>query len=102
MRSRYSAYALAITSYIIKTTHRENIRFSKDLEEWKREILAFSFYYFKKLEILEFIPGEREASVTFKAYIYKNGQNFCFLEKSLFEKFENRWLYKKALRIEKF
>ena len=68
MKSRYSAYALGNSGYIIKTTHPDNSDFSEDTKTWNRSIDLFCRQtLFQDLEILEWIDGEEEAFVTFKA-----------------------------------
>jgi SEC-C motif-containing protein len=90
MKSRYSAYALANSNYIIKTTHPNNSDYSINIEEWSRAINQFSnSTEFLKLEIIEFIDGDSEAFVTFKATLSSGNM----LEKSRFLKVDNRWLY---------
>jgi len=90
MRSRYSAYALSMIDYIMKTTHPNNSDYTTEKEVWRSSIEAFSSTTeFLKLEILEFIDGEKRASVAFKASL-SSGE---MLEKSIFLKVENRWLY---------
>ena len=85
MKSRYSAFAVGKIDYIIKTS-----TFQKDYEDLK----AFSeSCEFKKLEILEFIDGEEEAFVTFRASIICNGNDASFAEKSRFIKEDGVWLY---------
>ena len=95
MRSRYSAYALSLADYIMQTTY--HIPSSK---EWREDILKFSQNTnFKDLTILEFIDGEKEATVTFRAKLFQNGKDVSFTEKSLFIKENDHWLYEKAESI---
>jgi len=90
MRSRYSAYAVNNASYIIKTTHPNNSDYTIDTKTWKESIEAFSKTTdFLSLNILEFIDGEEEAFVTFKA-ILSSGE---MLEKSCFLRVNDSWLY---------
>jgi len=85
MKSRYSAFAVGKIDYIIKTS-----TFQKDYEDLK----AFSeSCEFKKLEILEFIDGDEEAFVTFRASIFCNGSDASFTEKSRFIKKDGKWFY---------
>ena len=86
MKSRYSAYAMKQAKYIIKTTHKNNPEWNNP--NWENEIKQFSQSEFKKLEIIEFIDGENEAFVEFKAFI----DDFVIHEKSRFLK-EDVWLY---------
>ncbi|MBN2870404.1 MAG: SEC-C domain-containing protein [Campylobacterales bacterium] len=90
MRSRYSAYALGLADYIIKTTHPDNPDFTSDTMEWKNGILEFCrSSRFTGLKITEFIDGESEAFVTFEAVLDHGSIN----EKSRFLKVAGRWLY---------
>jgi SEC-C motif domain protein len=94
MRSRYSAYALQLADYIIKTTHPQNPLFNPNKEAWKRDILAFSqSTRFDGLTIVNFTDGERDAQVTFTVYLLSSGANISFTEKSLFKKEGPWWLY---------
>ncbi len=88
MKSRYSAYAAGEANYIIKTTHKNSSHFEKNKQKWIKEIKKFSKSNFKKLEIIEFIDGEKEAFVEFKAYI----DDYVMHEKSYFLK-EDKWYY---------
>lgn len=94
MRSRYSAYALRLPEYILRTTHPEHIDFGK------KDIAAITQFCdttkFQNLVIIEFDAGEHVATVTFTAYLRQNGKDFAFTEKSWFEKVEGEWLYKKG------
>ena len=90
MRSRYSAYALQMSEYIMKTTHTANPDFSSNIPEWKESILSFCrSNHFSGLKILKFIDGEKEAFVTFEAKL----GDYTMKEKSRFLKKEGKWLY---------
>jgi len=94
MKSRYSAYAVGDSAYIVKTTHSNNSDFTENMKIWKESIDTFSLNTdFLALEILEFIDGEEEAFVTFKAKL-SSGE---MLEKSRFLKLGNAWLYESAI-----
>lgn len=93
MKSRYSAYACENVSYIIKTTHTNSPYYEQDTKKWTQELnLYCKEAIFTKLEILEFIDGEQEAFVTFKAYSNFGEQ----LEKSRFVKENKAWFYVSA------
>ena len=92
MRSRFSAYALALVDYIVQTTAPN--RRPKDLKQWKKEILFFAQNTrFEKLEIIDFTAEETKAFVTFKATLSQNQQDVSFTEKSTFEKLGDQWFY---------
>ena len=94
MRSRFCAYSLNNTEYIIKTTHQNNQDYSLDINTWKNDISSFCENTdFTKLEILEVIQGEDESYVTFKAILKQDNLDSSFTEKSRFLKVENKWLY---------
>jgi SEC-C motif-containing protein len=88
MKSRFSAYSIGNAEYIIKTTHPNSPHFEKDKNEWIKSIKEFSKSDFKKLEIIEFVDGKKEAFVEFKAYI----DDYVMHEKSRFIK-EDKWYY---------
>lgn len=94
MRSRYSAYALGLSDYIIRTTHPENPQFQINTAKWRQEIDFFSKHtQFLKLEVLDFNESEPLAYVLFRAHLIQNGQDASFTEKSFFRKKEGQWLY---------
>ena len=95
MRSRYSAFAKHLADYIIKTTHPEKAKRNPSLVKWKQELLQFSRdTQFVGLRILDFVDGEKAATVTFTAYLMQHGRDVSFTEKSTFAKVGKRWLYK--------
>ena len=90
MKSRYSAYAVANSSYIVTTTHENNEQYMPDTKAWKESIDVFcKETEFLGLEVLEFIDGDEEAFVTFKALL-SSGE---MIEKSHFLKVDGFWLY---------
>jgi SEC-C motif-containing protein len=90
MKSRYTAFAVGDSTYIVKTTHEDNPDFTFDVKTWKEGIKNFTdATEFLGLEILEFIDGEEEAFVTFKASLSSGDMT----EKSLFLKVDGMWLY---------
>ncbi|NGX33972.1 MAG: hypothetical protein K1060chlam1_00316 [Candidatus Anoxychlamydiales bacterium] len=95
MRSRFSAYALSLVDYIIKTSHPKNVCFQKDLKTLKEEILRFcKDTAFANLKILDFIEEKNKAFVTFTAYLKADKKDITFTEISHFEKKDGKWLYK--------
>jgi SEC-C motif-containing protein len=90
MRSRYCAFALGISDYIMATTHPNNPDYIDNKEDWKKHILEFSqTTRFLGLKISEFIDGESEAFVTFEAKL----DSGILKEKSHFLKVDRKWLY---------
>ncbi|NGX48845.1 MAG: hypothetical protein K940chlam5_00437 [Candidatus Anoxychlamydiales bacterium] len=95
MRSRFCAYALSLSDYIIKTSHPKNACFQKDLKTLKEDILRFcKDTSFENLEILDFIEEKEKAFVTFIAYLKAAKKDLTFTEISHFEKQNGKWLYK--------
>lgn len=98
MRSRYSAYALRLVDYIIKTTHPLNREYLQDHNRWKKEILEFCINTeFKDLIILEVDQNEKIAHVCFHAVLFNHGQDISFKEKSTFKKLDGHFLYFEAI-----
>lgn len=95
MRSRYSAYALALADYVMRTTHPDHSDFQKKSWQWREEILHFSQETeFIDLEIIAFEPQKLFAFVTFTASLKQKGRDTAFTEKSFFELKDGIWLYK--------
>ncbi|MDP1785176.1 MAG: YchJ family metal-binding protein [Sulfuricurvum sp.] len=93
MRSRYCAYVLGLSDYIIGTTHCNNPDFTDDLVLWRTSIHTFAqTTEFTGLKIIEFLDGESVAYVTFEALL----NNTPFTEKSRFLNVEGRWLYERG------
>jgi SEC-C motif-containing protein len=91
MRSRYSAYALGLSRYIIATTHPHNHVFVADTQKWAMELDDYSQNEtFVNLVIIDTTQDEHKAFVTFCATLGSG----TFTEKSLFEKINGIWLYK--------
>ena len=94
MRSRYSAYALGLSDYIIDTTHPKNPRYHPNRSEWKKEIDQFvGLTDFVDLEVIAHSEKGDQGTVTFNAYLRQQGKDASFTEKSRFEKVDGRWLY---------
>lgn len=91
MRSRYTAYAKGLSSYIMETTHPASPSYQKDRNKWEKEILHFSKYtQFKKLDILD----QKEGVVVFHVTLASlQGEDCSFTEESFFQKREGKWLY---------
>lgn len=95
MRSRYSAYVLNLVDYIVNTTHPQHPDYMGDRQQWREYIHRFHIQTkFERLEVLEFVDGENEATVSFTVHLRQGIEDGTFTEKSLFEKVDGRWLYK--------
>jgi SEC-C motif-containing protein len=94
MKSRFSAFAVLNTDYIIFTTHENNSDYTSNLKSWNQDIMNFSKNTkLEKLEILDFIDDEVESFVTFRATLFQDNTDISFIEKSRFLKVEEKWLY---------
>ncbi len=88
MRSRYSAYALGLVDYILKTTHPDTAKPSKEeLEDFSRDTT------FQKLDVRDVKESGDLAFVTFIAYLMQDGRDATFTEESRFEKIGDEWFY---------
>jgi len=90
MRSRYTAYALALAAYIQKTTHPKSPHFESDQKKWTDEIITFCrTTKFIKLEIYDFGSDW----VHFCAFLEHNNQIHQLIEKSHFEQINSHFRY---------
>lgn len=93
MRSRFSAYALGLTDYIMETTHPASFHYEDNRNSWKKSLLQFSQETeFKNLKIWEFQEYKDRAVVTFTVFLQQQ-EAVIFTERSHFEKIKGRWLY---------
>ncbi len=91
MRSRYSAYALALIDYLLWTTHPRNPHVAT-----RDQLAAFArSTSFVGLDIL----SATKDTVTFKAYLKQGGNDVSFTEQSLFIFEEGRWLWLDSTRL---
>jgi SEC-C motif domain protein len=100
MRSRYSAYSLNLTDYIVKTTHPdvthlESDSFLESIEEFKKQIDVFcKNTSFDDLKVIFFKEESKTvAFVKFRAILHQNKIDASFVETSKFLKEKNNWYY---------
>jgi len=88
MRSRYSAYVLQNSDYLLQTwdvrTRPKTIDFSKESVVWERLVIVAC----KKGGI-----KDDEGVVEFKAYYVQDDQEQVMTERSRFVRVDGRWLY---------
>ena len=97
MRSRYSAYALGLTDYIMKTTHPDGTRYNPNQADWKRDIELFSQNTrFERLQIL----AAQGDMVTFRATLFEKQRDVSFTEISVFRQYNGQWKYYSGTRLE--
>lgn len=101
MRSRFSAYALAKTDYIIDTTLPDSEAWEGDLDVWRDRIRVFSKSCdFHGVDILDApAPVGDHGEVEFKARISENGRDVSFVERSQFSRRDDRWYYTSGTRV---
>ena len=93
MRSRYSAYVIIASQYLIDSTHiSQRANYSKtDIEAWAKES------HWQRLEIIDCkkgLSGDSVGEVEFKAY-YQDSKNILHIhhEKSIFKQENGDWFY---------
>lgn len=97
MRSRYCAFALGLTEYLVRTTHPDNPERKDDEEVWRKDLARITEQArFDGLKVIEFLDGEDSASVTFTAFISRGDEDLSFSERSHFVKENETWLYKEG------
>jgi SEC-C motif-containing protein len=87
MRSRFSAFALAIPEYLFRTLHPDQEDRSRDRDEVLRELRAgIAAFKYMRLEVLETREPDAEgiARVLFVARVFERGQDRSFAEVSDF------------------
>lgn len=98
MRSRYSAYALNLPKYIIATTHPASPHYNEDQKNWTRQLAEFSLNSkFLGVDILSSHENEKVGVVLFRARLMQRKQDITFIEKSFFEKWKGKWLYRNGM-----
>lgn len=95
MRSRWSAYSVGASDYIIATTDPQGPLHRDDTACWREEIAAFSANTrFEKLVIREIgVVQEGRGRVEFFAQLSRDGRDVSFTERSSFVERDGRWLY---------
>jgi SEC-C motif-containing protein len=84
MRSRYAAYVLGLTAYILATQLQKSSPL--EIEEFSKKTK------FIGLKILD----AQETTVTFTAILSQDGRDVSFTEKSHFAKDNGKWVYVKG------
>ena len=98
MRSRYSAYALNLAAYIIRTTHPEGTRYQADHTKWTLDIEVFSKNTrFDGLQIL----AAQDDMVTFHATLFANNRDVSYTEVSLFRRHNGQWKYFSGTQLDR-
>jgi SEC-C motif-containing protein len=98
MRSRYSAYALGLVTYIIETTVPLGPQWNPDLAYWTESLKDYcSGSHFTQLTVLDApTPSTSsldEGEVRFEATVTGREGDLSFSERSRFLRIAGRWLY---------
>jgi SEC-C motif-containing protein len=98
LRSRFSAYALLDTSYIMKTTCEDGPRYGGNQFRWEAQIDAYATYnQFVGLAILE----QDENTITYRAEIVMGEADTSFIEKAEFRQSDDgNWCYYDGERLD--
>lgn len=102
MRSRYAAYVLGRSDYIIATTAPSGPHFQVDTAGWAAEIERFSATTrFRALAILDSSSADGDrATVTLRATLEQSGRDASFTERSVFVRGrDRRWRYHSGTRL---
>lgn len=90
MRSRYSAYALGKSDYIMRTTHAESPHRQPNIAAWRASLDAFSRH--TRFEGLIILATDTN-TVTFHAALSQDGRDASFTERSVFRQEDGQWRY---------
>ncbi len=94
MRSRFVAYSVGATAYLMATTHPQGPHFRADRAAWEVELRAFCrAMSFEGLQIHDHGEDGPQGFVDFTAQLSESGRDRSFRERSRFLKIEGRWLY---------
>ena len=94
MRSRYTAYAIGLTAYIMDTTDPEGPIHEHDRPRWSASIDAFcASTTFDCLETHDHDESITDGHVDFSVHLSASGEDRSFREHSRFTMRGGRWLY---------
>lgn len=94
MRSRYTAYAVADTGHLVRTTHADSPHRQADLRAWAEELRRYcAAVRFEGLTVHEADTDGASGRVRFYARITLDGRDVSFGEHSRFLLVDGRWLY---------
>jgi SEC-C motif-containing protein len=100
MRSRYTAYAIADVSYLIRTTHPDGPHWRPDTAAWKAELAGYCEQVeFRGLRVEHAEAAGDEGRVRFHATLAHGGRDLSFGEDSRFLRVGGRWLYHSGDRV---
>lgn len=91
VRARYSAYALNLSNFIMRTTHPDNEDYDSNFDDWRFRIESYCLRnIFNELEIV----SAEEDKVTYRAEIMAFfSQSTTIHEESVFAEVNDEWKY---------
>jgi SEC-C motif-containing protein len=96
MRSRYAAYALGESTYLVRTLHPEHPDLARPEAELVAELRrSRQRLKFARLRVLDhdLAPDGRQGRVLFHAELFEAGEDRSFLERSHFARTAEGWRY---------
>lgn len=90
MRSRYSAYALHLHNYLMRTTHSTSPHRLASEASWRARLETFSRD--TRFAGLEILAAEGDM-VTFHAILFDGDRDISYIEHSLFAQEDGEWRY---------
>lgn len=94
MRSRFSAYALGLGGYILKSTYPGGPMDREDVAAWRAEVADFcATTRFESLKILATAEEGEDALVHFRATLRRGDRLIPMEERSRFRRHRGRWAY---------
>ena len=94
MRSRYAAYALGLTDYVLETTDPQGPQARPDRRAWAADVDDFARRTrFLGLEVLGSGAEGDAGWVRFRAVLTREGRDASFTERSTFSRRDGRWRY---------
>lgn len=101
MRSRFSAYAMGLTDYILDTTDPDGPMWQADAVAWRAQVEDFSQgSRFRDLRILATDGGHDDSDqgmVHFRCRLIVRNEEATLEERSRFRRVDGRWLYHAAI-----
>ncbi|MFY9153030.1 MAG: YchJ family metal-binding protein [Prolixibacteraceae bacterium] len=98
MRSRYVAFTLANSDYLMRSHALKTrpVKDRKNIEKWAKSVTWMGLTI---LKTENGNPGDESGMVEFKALYLENGQPQQIHEKSLFQRENQKWVYVSGVHV---